>query len=160
MYRVLLLPILTIILSGCHQNSNAIEETVDNFCQIYAKREKPESLKSFYDERAVLEDIISGVRVEGNLDIINFFDWNNVSYKMKDTVALVVVSKVIGDGSATINGYFTSFEWSGTIYRRMHFTTVLFFNDEHKIIKQVDWINYPNELLDYSKRNDSNLWIN
>jgi hypothetical protein len=160
MCRVLLLPILTIILSACHQNSNSIEETVDNFYQIYAKREKPESLRSFYDERAVLEDIISGVRVEGNLDIMNFFDWNNVNHKMKDTVALVVVSKVIGDSSATINGYFTSFEWSGTIYGRMHFTTVLFFSDEHKIIKQVDWINYPNELLDYSKRSDSNLWIN
>ena len=28
-----------------------------------------------------------------------------------------------------------------------------------KIVRQVDWINYPSSLFDYSNRQNSNLWI-
>ena len=41
----------------------------------------------------------------------------------------------------------------------MHFMSMLEFNKAGKIIKQKDWINYPQNLIDYNNRKNSNKWI-
>ena len=41
----------------------------------------------------------------------------------------------------------------------MHFTSILYFNESGKITKQIDWINYPNNLLDNNSRANSNRWL-
>ena len=48
------------------------------------------------------------------------------------------------------SGYFTPFNYHGFTYAEeepMRFTIWLTWNDQGKIIKQVDWIDYPGELL-------------
>ena len=56
-------------------------------------------------------------------------------------------------------GYFTPFKWGNAEFEAMYFTTLLNFNEQGKIIKQVDWINYPSTLVDYDNRKNANEWI-
>ncbi len=58
-----------------------------------------------------------------------------------------------------VKGYFKGFSWNGNEFNPMHFITLLTFSESGKITYQVDWINYPSELLNYQNRKDSNSWI-
>ena len=108
----------------------------------------------------VLEDVIYGERIIGKKQFAEFFDWNHPNFKLLDTVAMVIQNQVIDDNQAVTQGYFTPFQWDTIKVAPMKFTTILTFNTEGKIIKHVDWINYPSNLIDYQNRKDSNSWIN
>lgn len=165
MTRKIKLPIITVLLIGLifHSCSNRegsdIDKIVEDYYQTYNTRQEIEEFILFYDESIVLEDIINGDRIAGKEALRNFFDWGNPNFKSLDTINLMVNEKIIKDNKAVIKGYSARFQWGGTEFGFMHFTTILTFNESGKIIKQVDWINYPSNLVDYDTRKNSNRWI-
>ena len=136
-----------------------MNQIVTEYYDTLNKHEDFESFLSFYDEQIVLEDIINGDRIVGKEALRKFFDWDNPDLKILDTNNLIVDQKIIEDRTSVVTGHFNKFQWGQTIYGPMHFTTILTFNTSGKIIKQVDWINYPSNLVNYNERKNSNEWI-
>ena len=116
-------------------------------------------LESIYDEQMILEDIILGEKMEGKKAFANFFDWNNPNFSKADSLTLIIEEQLFYNNQVMTKGYFTPFNWGDSTFEAMQFTTILTFNDQDKIIKHVDWINYPNNLIDYNKRKNANDWI-
>ncbi len=155
----LLLFVSIILLSSCSIRIEKVEITVDNYFRTYNQRKDFQKFLEFYDDKIVLTDIINGDLVTGKNELKDFFDWNNPNFKSLDSNSLIISEKIIDKNQAAIKGYFTPFQWGETRFEAMHFTTILTFNDSGKIIRQVDWINYPTTLVDYHTRKNSNDWL-
>jgi len=149
--------ILTFVVS-CSNPSN-LSKIVDNYQSTHAQRADIVSLMGFYSDEIVLKDMINGEKIEGKPSLEIFFDWNNPAYKKLHSKTLIVEENLFEGNKVVSKGYFTPFKWGETEYEAMHFTTILTFNSSGKIIKQIDWINYPNNLVDYENRKNSNNWI-
>jgi hypothetical protein len=141
------------------KNHFPTKNIVSDFYKVYAQRSNFEQFLSYYSEDAILEDIINGDKIEGKAALKSFFDWSNPNFKKNKVTTLVVSEQIIDGNKAVVKGYFTPFQWGTASFEAMHFTTILTFNAAGKIIKQVDWINYPANLIDYSKRKNANEWI-
>ncbi|MCR9131625.1 MAG: hypothetical protein NXI08_03590 [bacterium] len=151
---------LVILCIGCTTSSSEnLTDVAERYYQTYAERSDFNDFLSYYDSAVVFEDIVSGVSLDGVDELKEFFNWENPDLQLIDTVSLVVEELYIDDNTIISKGFFTPFQWHNTMYEAMHFTTVLTLNEKGKIVKQVDWINYPNSLLDYQNRANSNLWI-
>jgi uncharacterized protein YutD len=136
-----------------------IKGITTEFYEIYKDRKNSKRFLEFYSDSIVLEDIVNGDRILGKQSLEKFFDWSNKDFQLVEEKALAVKDIFVAGHVAVVYGYFTPFKWGETEFEAMHFTTQLDFDKEGKIVKQVDWINYPSTLLDYSKRKNSNLWI-
>ena len=154
---VLLLIVLTLI--SCDNNTNPVEAKVDEFVRLYQERNDFEKFLELYDQNMVLEDMITGYRMVGIESFKEFFNWPDQRFKKLSSKTIIVNSSVIEGNKAVLTGHFTPFEWDGLRVEAMQFTTILEFNDEARIVHHVDWINYPNNLIDYSKRANANEWI-
>lgn len=160
MKNLLFLVIILVGILGCDQPGKVdLMEITTRYHQTYAERSDFQKFLSFYADTMVLEDIVFGERIEGREELARFFDWENPGFSLRDSVAIVVADQIIEGEKAVIQGYFTPFTWDGMDVEAMHFTTILEFNEAGKIIKHIDWINYPAYLIDYEKRKNSNLWI-
>ena len=149
-----------LIFTTCkNQTSSPIKPIVENYYQEYIKRNNFKVFLSYYSDDIVLEDIISGAKIEGKKNLETFFDWENPNFQKTDSATLVIESLILDENVAVAKGYFTPFKWSIHEFEAMHFTTILYFNAVGKIEKQVDWINYPSNLLDYQSRQNANRWI-
>ena len=152
--------VLGILMSSCQTNeTNPNQEIITTFYQVFNERQDLERFLDFYDDTAVLEDIINGDRIEGKQALRDFFDWSNPDFKLLQENSLVIKEPIVNNHKAVVSGHFTPFKWGDTEFEAMHFTTLLTLNESGKIIKQVDWINYPSNLVNYDTRKNSNAWL-
>lgn len=152
---------LLFLLISCGQtlSKSDLQHTIDDYYSTYQQRTDFDKFLTFYDADIILEDMISGTRVIGIEDFKTFFDWNNPNFKLQDSLALRITDQTITSNRIFTSGYFTSFSWNGTTIETMQFYTILHINEEGNIERQIDWINYPTNLIDYSNRKSSNEWI-
>ena len=144
---------------SCSRTESSIDKIVEDYYKTFNKRQDFEKFLSFYDEEIILEDIVNGDRIIGKKELGNFFDWNNTNFKSLDKNSLVIERTIIENNISVVKGYFSKFQWGDFKFEPMHFTTILTFNESKKIVKQVDWINYPSSLVNYNERKNSNEWI-
>ncbi|MEX0362395.1 MAG: nuclear transport factor 2 family protein, partial [Allomuricauda sp.] len=86
-----LIMLLNIPLSSCQtEEPNPNKEIVAEFFKVFNKRQDFERFLDFYDDTAVLEDIINGDRIEGKLALRSFFDWSNPDFELLEESSLVV----------------------------------------------------------------------
>lgn len=149
----------SLIFLSCQKQEDKVEKVVADFYDVYQNRIHIDSLLSFYADSATVEDVISGFRCRGKDEIKAFFDWSNPDFRLLQEKALIVNDYIFNENTATITGHFEPFQWGEERYEEMLFTTLLHLNSDGLIVRQTDWINYPNELLDYEKRGDANQWI-
>lgn len=156
LYAILVL----LLLNSCvfQQHSNQ-KELVNAFYSVYNQRKDIASFLAFYDDSIVIEDIINGDRIEGKENLRKFFDWGNPDFECLEPSYLVIREQVIDEDKAVVRGYFSRFRWGMLEFERMHFTTILTFNEQQKIIYQTDWINYPSELINCEDRKNANDWL-
>ena len=151
---------LLLLLCSCQQKENLlIQEKTKEYYRTYQERSDFQKFLSFYDDHVVMEDIILGERKNGKKEFADFFDWSNPDFSKTDSLALIITNQLFQENQVLTQGYFTPFKWGEQHFEAMHFTTILTFNAKGKIIKQVDWINYPSTLINYEKRKNSNEWI-
>lgn len=152
--------LVCLTLCGCTPRSKVnIEGITTEFYEVYKARKDSKRFLEFYSDSVVLEDMVNGDRVVGIQALEKFFDWSNEDFQLIEKEAVVVKDIYVAGHVAVVYGYFTPFKWGDAEFEAMHFTTQLDFDKEGKIVKQVDWINYPSTLVDYSKRRNSNKWI-
>ena len=148
-------------ISCCKDSKNENLRTIaQDYFSAYQKQDDFQKFLSFYNEQIILEDIINGDRVKGKKALAAFFDWDNPDLSRSESMALVLEDLIVDGNKVVAKGFFTPFQWKNTSFESMHFTTILTFNVQCKIIKQTDWINYPNTLVDYQTRKNANEWIN
>lgn len=125
-----------------------IQKQTKAYLQTYAFREDFEKFLSFYAENAVVEDVIRGEQVNGISAIKNFFNWDDGEFSMANSVTHLVTEKInISGNQAIVQGYFMPFEYAGVTLGPWRFITRLEFNEELKISKQTDWINYTPKVI-------------
>lgn len=148
---------LILIVSCTPKEHPDTKKLTEAYYATYQQRNDFSGFMAFYDDNVVLEDIVNGDRVEGKAALGKFFNWDSPGYKLQDTVAIRVTETVIEGDRAVVSGYFTPIVWDTLRIEAMHFTTLLQWNKDGKISKQVDWINYPDILL--TNRKNANTWI-
>jgi hypothetical protein len=158
--RLAFISAVIIFVLSCEGSNSDFEIIINDYYNTYAERQDFEKFLAFYDSSMVLEDMIYGNRVKGIENFRAFFDWPNPNFELRDSVALIVTNQVFNDLEVVTSGYFTPFSWGNIDVEAMHFTTILTLNEEGKIIKHIDWINYPEYLIDFDSRKNSNEWIN
>lgn len=151
--------VIGLVYYSCSSTESGIDKIVENYYETFNKRQDFEQFLSFYDEKIILEDIINGDRIIGKKELSDFFDWNNPNFKSIDSNTLIIEEIIIHNNTSVVKGYFSKFQWGASEFEAMHFTSILTFNTSKKIIKQVDWINYPSTLVNYDERKNSNKWI-
>lgn len=157
---ILLLTIaLLVFFGGTARQYTPNKSVVDAYYQTYKERTAWNEFLEFYADDVVLEDFIGGYKIEGKEAFAEFFNWDDERFKKGATNALEIVKQDLSGNTVTTQGYFTPFSWGETQVEAMQFTTILEFNEDGKIIKHTDWINYPDYLIDYSQRVNSNDWI-
>lgn len=152
--------LLTATLYNCTPRSEVnVRGITTELYEVYKYRKESKRFLEFYADSVVFEDIVNGDRVVGKQALEKFLDWSNPDFQLVEKEALVIKDIFVAGRVAVVYGYFTPFTWGGVEFEAMHFTTQLDFDENGKIVKQVDWINYPSTLIDYSKRKNSNTWI-
>lgn len=157
----LLLGIFMIQLFACTQKGKSLDvkSIAEQYYKVYQKKTDFERFMHFYADQVVLEDVVNGDKIFGKKALSNFFNWNHPALSQNDSAALIVESQVVEGNRVATKGYFTSFQWQKDTIEAMYFMTLLEFNDTGKITKQIDWINYPSNLVDYNNRKNANEWI-
>ncbi len=162
MYKILFLLFLFVVLN-CDSNKDSDtnrQDLINDYYSTYQERTNIDKFLSFYDSEIILEDMVNGDRISGIRNLKEFFDWKNPDFVLEDSVALVITDQAVLENRVFTQGYFTPFSWSGTQIQAMQFFTILYLNENGKIIRQIDWINYPSYIVDYAERENSNDWIN
>lgn len=156
---LLILPFLLFFSCEKETTKTSFSDTASSYYKVYADRTDFDKFLSFYDNSIVLEDMINGDRIVGKVAFSEFFDWENPDYIKLDSSALYIREQIIDENKVVTTGHFTAIKWGELEIEAMQFTSILTFNSSGKIIKQVDWINYPAYLVDYNNRKNSNKWM-
>jgi len=125
------------------KNTHLLEQVVTEYFNVYQQRSDFEKFLSFYHQDAVLEDVVYGNLVKSKKAIKAFLNWQDPNFALIDKDNALVIQKQVMQGNTVITeGYFTEFNYYGKKLGPWRFIILLEFNDEHKIIRHVDWINY------------------
>lgn len=118
----------------------------------YAARDDWPGFLAQFDNDLAFEDPIAGYQFETLERFTAFYNWPDPGFsKHPDYPETLVLDELIVVGNRSIGvGHFTPFQWQGSTYgdtEPMQFTIWLEWNNEGKITRQVDWIDYPPALL-------------
>lgn len=134
-------------LISCNQTStNKTEEIAQRYFDVYSARQDYNQLKSFYNDSVQYENVIQNTSLnqyEIGYLLNQIFSFNDKSMVYDDGKMINVEQIVSNDSMAIVNGTFNSYTYNGFKFTPMKFTTYLYFDENHKIKKQVDWFNYP-----------------
>ena len=132
---------------SCQNNEkDKAEEVAQLFFETYADRKDFNKIKSFYNDSIEYENVIqntSTLKFETSYLLNNVLSWNDKSIAYEGGKALKVNEIISKDSMVVVNGEFNSYTYNGFQFLPMRFTTYLYLDKNHKIVKQVDWFNYP-----------------
>ncbi|WP_152537527.1 nuclear transport factor 2 family protein [Catenovulum agarivorans] len=141
------------------QTNVKVEDVVKQYMTAYALHEDFEYFLSFYAENATVEDVVRGKKARGKTQIRQLFNWDDPKLSLGSSVSAVVVEDIhVFENTAVVSGYFMPFNYDGLKFGPWRMSMHLTFNQDGKIHKQVDWINYTPKVL-FSSDADSNLDI-
>lgn len=145
------LKITTVLLFALFNlQAQSIQKVVKDYIETYRERNDWEKFLSFYDDSLYMKDISLGYECKSLQAFKEFYDWPNPNFKKvtPDTKTFEVEGLIIKRNTAIIRGYFNSFYWKE---QKMNwpegFTIWLYFDKNKKIIKQLDYLHYPSEIM-------------
>ncbi len=129
-----------------------VRNWAEDYFARYAARDDWKGFVDQYSPDLVFEDPLANMALISREEFKAFYHWPDPSFsKHPDHPETLVLEDLVVQGNLTIGtGYFTPFNYQGFTYAEdepMRFAIWLTWNDDGKIIKQVDWIDYPDELL-------------
>ena len=122
------------------------------FFDHYQKRDDWTGFLERYDENVEFIDVILRMKLEGVEEFAAFYNWPDTGFqKHPDFPSTLVLEELtLNDSTAVGRGYFNPFYYRGILYDdmdHMRFTMSLTFNEAGKIVRHVDFIEYPPEIL-------------
>lgn len=144
--RIVLILLSVVLFAGCasvSKESSGLANVINDYFDTYDKRSDFEYLMSFYDEKATLQDIIYGNDIKGKKQIKNFLAWDQGEFStLSQNGVLTITNQAIDNNIVITQGFFHAFTFNKQKLGPWRFVMIHEFNDEQKIIKQTDWINY------------------
>ena len=125
----------------------------EQYFSTYAARTDWEKFLSYYAETLEFEDIILQESYHSLASFREFYNWPDSGFvKHPDYPKVLVIDELIVHGKTAIGkGRLNPFYWYGRLFEMKdigNFIIWLEFNDQGKIIKQTDWIEYPGDILE------------
>lgn len=125
-------------------------KTAEDFYQTYADRKDLNKLMGFYSESTTYIDAVPQINIEGKENIQNQYNWTDPSYKIHPQFPKTVkINQMISNDSIVIvSGIYNPYYYNGKLINKMQFNSWLYFNKDGKIEKQVEWVQYPMDILE------------
>ncbi|MBS7333952.1 MAG: hypothetical protein KIG88_10195 [Weeksellaceae bacterium] len=145
-FKILFLATAGLLFSCQNKEISKSEEVARKYFETYSAKTDYNQMKSFYNDSVDYENVIqntSVIKFETGYLLNELFAWNDKSLAYENNKVLKVDGVIANDSMAVVNGQFNSYTYNGFTFAPMKFTTYLYFDKNHKIIKQVDWMNYP-----------------
>ncbi|QTV05311.1 hypothetical protein [Faecalibacter bovis] len=145
-FKILFLATASLLFSCQNKEISKSEEVARKYFETYSAKTDYNQMKSFYNDSVDYENVIqntSVIKFETGYLLNELFAWNDKSLAYENNKVLKVDGVIANDSMAVVNGQFNSYTYNGFTFAPMKFTTYLYFDKNHKIIKQVDWMNYP-----------------
>jgi hypothetical protein len=143
--RIILSLLIALLLNGCVSTSknNKLSQVVNDYFDIYSKRDDFNKFMTYYADNAKFKDIIYGNSFNSKVEIRSFLDWDKGVFKiLNGTRALTVTRHLFGKNTVITEGFFNAFSYDGQKFGPWLFVITQEFDSNNKIIKQTDWINY------------------
>ncbi len=130
-----------------------VEQAAREFFTTFADRKDWKKMLSFYRYDMHFEDIMLQIKIFSKEDFKNFYNWEEGNFQKlsSDQPHLVLKSLVVNDSVAVGTGYFNPFYYNGELQDwkwGSEFTIWLQFDEQLKIKRQVDFIEYPDVVLE------------
>ena len=160
---LILLVVITSIIIGCRPSENEfkttrqqqVEHKSKEYFATFSERKDWDKLCSFYREDMEFEDIILQIRLDSLWKFKRFYKWDeegDLFQKLSpEQDHLTLHSLVANDSIAVANGKVNPFYYGGVLMDAewgMNFTIWLYYDQDLKIRKQIDWFEYPPETLE------------
>ncbi len=144
--RALLIVVGVLTLVGCSFFDNSpkvISLTVQSYFDTYRQRSDFDGFMDFYADDVVMQDIVYGNELTGKNEVKAFFDWSRGQFDLLDGKDILTITRQTLESQTVVTeGYFHRFRFNDQTLGPWRFVMIHELDDDSKIIKQVDWINY------------------
>lgn len=135
-----------------------IKKLAQAYFSQYQKRNDFDAFMSMYSPDAVLLDINYGNYVTGRDAIRAFLQWDAGNVELLESTTLDLDDLLIDGKQVVARGHFNKFTYQNTEMGPWLFVIWLEFDEQGKIIRQTDWINYTPK-QDFTQGEDMNTLI-
>ena len=140
---------------GCSSNDRqaAVYLQAESFFQTFAERQDWDRLCSFYREDLEFQDVTLQLDLDSLWQFKRFYNWPDTAFKKLNPAQehLIIESLVANDSMAVARGHLQPFYYYGQLIDipwGMEFTIWLYFDEDLKIIRQIDWMEYDPTVLE------------
>lgn len=130
-----------------------VEQTAKDFFATFSEREDWEKFCSFYREDLYFEDLSLQIKLDSFWKFKRFYNWEAEGFKKltPNQEHLSIESLVVNDSIAVARGHLNPFYYHGELIDEewgMEFTIWLYFDENLKIKRQIDWMEYAPEVYE------------
>ncbi|MDF1699459.1 MAG: hypothetical protein P1U56_26640 [Saprospiraceae bacterium] len=132
-----------------------VEQTAMDYFATFAERKDWDKLCSFYRDDLEFDDVILQIHLDSLWKFKRFYKWDEEGDAFQklspEQDHLTLYSLLVNDSTAVAQGRVNPFYYHGTrmdFKWGMNFTIWLYFDQDLKIRKQVDWFEYSPETLE------------
>ena len=145
---------LIVLFLGCstacespeQQRERLTRATALAYFETYQQRENWDSLLSFYRDDIQFEDVNLNYQAKGIEAFKEFYNWPDTSFRkiVDNQKHLVLQTMMVQDSMVVGRGKLNPFFWNNELQEWPDdFTIWLYFDENMKIYKQIDWVRYP-----------------
>jgi len=149
--------VILLITNSCHQKKTtnvsdfeqAVRSEAVKYFDTFAERSDWDELCSFYREDVHFRDIMLQLELDSLWKFKRFYKWDEEGDRFKklspEQKHLNVQSLVVEGNTVACRGHLNPFYYDGVLVDSewgMEFTIWLRFDDDLKIIEQIDWMEY------------------
>ena len=146
--------VLLLGLAACEspeqQRERLTRATALAYFETYQQRENWDSLLSFYRNDIQFKDANLGFEAKGIDAFKEFYNWPDTSFRkiVQEQKHLVLETMMVQDSVVVGRGRLNPFFWNNELQEWPDdFTIWLYFDENMKIYKQIDWVHYPSWMI-------------
>ena len=132
-----------------------VEKVAIDFFETFAQRADWDKFCSFYRDDLVFEDVLLQIKLDSLWQFKKFYKWDeeggNFRKLTPEQKHVEIDALVVNDSMAIGYGHLNPFYYYDQLIEEkwgMKVNFILYFDDDLKIKKQVDWIEYHDDVLE------------
>lgn len=130
-----------------------VRETATAYFNTFSERKDWDKLLSFYREDLQFHDIYLHLELDSLWQFERFYNWPDTGFHKlsPEQEHLSIESLVVEDSTAVVRGHLNPFYYYGKLVDSdwgMEFTIWLYFDENLKIKRQVDWFEYDPSVVE------------
>ena len=130
--------------------TDLVKAKAEQYFATFSQREDWQELLSYYREDMIFEDIFLQIQLDSLWQFERFYNWPDTNFRKlsPEQQHLSIEHLVANDSTAMAYGHLNPFYWYGNLVDLdwgMQFTIILHFDEDLKIKKQVDWMEYDDK---------------